>query len=107
METAHTSRSSSSKGSNRKEPHSPSQLSLSPRVLCLLREAGTTAEEGRGYLCSLLTCSLVCHQLAHFALYSCEGVPWGLLCQEPSTPQVGEGQQVLRAVALKKRQFGY
>lgn len=62
--------------------------------------------EGRGSLCSLLTCSLVCHQLAHFALHSGEGVPGGLLRQEPRAPQVGESQQVLRAIALQEMQVG-
>lgn len=61
-------------------------------------------EEGRGSLCSVLTCGLVCHQLAHFALHSGEGVPGGLLRQEPRAPQVGEGQQVLGAIALQEMQ---
>lgn len=75
-------------------------------TLHLLREEAPRAREGRrGYLCSLLTCGLVRHQLAHFTLHGCEGVSWGLLCEEPSSPQVGEGQQVLGAIALNKMQF--
>ena len=50
-------------------------------VLHLLREEAPRAREGRrGYLCSLPTCSLLRHQLAHFTLHGCEGVSWGLLC---------------------------
>lgn len=66
---------------------------------CLCRE-----EEGKGSPCSVLTCSLVCHQLAHFTLHCSEGVARGLLCQEPRPPQVGEGQQVLGAIALQEMQ---
>lgn len=66
---------------------------------CLCRE-----EEGKGSLCSVLTCSLVCHQLAHFTLHSGEGVPRGLLSQEPRQPQVEKVKQVLGAIALQEMQ---
>lgn len=42
-------------------------------------------ESGRGYLRFLLTCSLVRHQLAHFTLYSCEGVPLTCSVRSPLT----------------------
>ena len=98
LETASTSKSSTS------ESNSEQSLSIPAPALpgC---SACWEKRKGRVYLCCLLTCRLVHHQIAYFILHSCEGFPRGLLCKEPYSLQVGEDQQVLRAIALKKMQF--